>query len=213
MKNLNQLIIYAIIVLSITIVGGCEQDGMFNKNIIKNGDAEAGPSIAGEGKRQVPNYWTDVEGQMWISIYGEGAGGSEIAEADVRGEGENYFWGGKNTNSTIEQLVDLSSIEQEIDAGKVSYELSGLLGGYRSQNDRAKLVVDFLDANHDVIQSTQIGFVTAGDRDNDTRMVRRESTGIVPVNTGIIRFRLIALLEAGANNDGYADDLSMVLRK
>ena len=213
MKNLNQLIIYAIIVLSITIVGGCEQDGMFNKNIIKNGDAEAGPSIAGEGKRQVPNSWTDVEGQMWISIYGEGAGGSEIAEADVRGEGENYFWGGKNTNSTIEQLVDLSSIEQEIDAGKVSYELSGLLGGYRSQNDRAKLVVDFLDANRNVIQSTQIGFVAAGDRDNVTRMVRRESTGIVPVNTGIIRFRLIALLEAGANNDGYADDLSMVLRK
>lgn len=212
MKNLNQLIICAIIVLSMIIAGGCEQDGSFNKNIIKNGDAEAGPSIAHDGKRQIPNYWTDVEGQMWISKYGEGAG-RELAEADVRGEGENYFWGGKNTNSTIEQLADLSSIKQEIDAGKVSYELSGLLGGYRSQNDRAKLVADFLDANRDVIQSTQIGFVTPGDRDNVTRMVRRESTGPVPVNTRIIRFRLIAVLEEGANNDGYADDLSMVLRK
>lgn len=214
----------AMLIMSIAIVismVGCasvedvdthSNDSFFGPNLIKNGDAEAGPSIASDGKRQMLNYWADVEGQMWISRYGEGAG-RELAEADVRGEGENYFWGGKNTNSTVEQMTDVSPIQQEIDAGKVSYELSGLLGGYRSQNDRAKLVADFLDAGKDVLHSTQIGYVTNADRDNVTRMMRKESTGTVPRNTRTIRFRLIAVGEEGANNDGYADELSMVLRK
>jgi len=196
------------------IVGGCTQDALFNKNIIKNGDAEKGPAVPINGNvtRQLPEHWTDVEGKMWISKYGEGAG-RELAEADVRGKGENYFWGGKNSNSTIEQMADVSPIQQEIDAGKVSYELSGLLGGYRSQSDRAKLVADFLDAGNDVIQSTQIDFVTNEDRNNVTRMMRKVSSGTVPINTRTIRFRLITLIEEGANNDGYADELSMVLRK
>jgi len=194
--------------------GGCTQDALFNKNIIKNGDAEKGPAVPINGNvtRQLPEHWTDVEGKMWISKYGEGAG-RELAEADVRGKGENYFWGGKNSNSTIEQMADVSPIQQEIDAGKVSYELSGLLGGYRSQSDRAKLVADFLDAGNDVIQSTQIDFVTNEDRNNVTRMMRKVSSGTVPINTRTIRFRLITLIEEGANNDGYADELSMVLRK
>jgi len=196
------------------IVGGCTQDALFNKNIIKNGDAEEGPAVPINGNvtRQLPEHWTDVEGKMWISKYGEGAG-RELAEADVRGKGENYFWGGKNSNSTIEQMADVSPIQQEIDAGKVSYELSGLIGGYRSQSDRAKLVADFLDAGNDVIQSTQIDFVTNEDRNNVTRMMRKVSSGTVPINTRTIRFRLITLIEEGANNDGYADELSMVLRK
>jgi len=198
----------------IIVGGGCTQDALFNKNIIKNGDAEKGPAVPINGNvtRQLPEHWTDVEGKMWISKYGEGAG-RELAEADVRGKGENYFWGGKNSNSTIEQMADVSPIQQEIDAGKVSYELSGLLGGYRSQSDRAKLVADFLDAGNDVIQSTQIDFVTNEDRNNVTRMMRKVSSGTVPINTRTIRFRLITLIEEGANNDGYADELSMVLRK
>ena len=214
MKNLNQLIIYAFIISSMIIIEGCTQNALFNKNIIKNGDAEEGLAVPinGNKTRQLPEHWTDVEGQMWISKYGEGAG-SELAEADVRGEGENYFWGGKHTSSTIEQIADVSPIKQEIDAGKVSYELSGLLGGYRSQSDRAKLAVDFLDAGSDIIQSTQIGFVTNKDRNNVTRMIHKVSTGSVPVNTRTIRFRLIAVLREGANNDGYADELSMVLQK
>ena len=215
MKNLNHLILCTFIISSMIIVGGgCTQDALFNKNIIKNGDAEEGPAVPINGNvtRQLPEHWTDVEGKMWISKYGEGAG-RELAEADVRGKGENYFWGGKNSNSTIEQMADVSPIQQEIDAGKVSYELSGLLGGYRSQSDRAKLVADFLDAGNDVIQSTQIDFVTNEDRNNVTRMMRKVSSGTVPINTRTIRFRLITLIEEGANNDGYADELSMVLRK
>jgi len=214
MKNLNQLILCAFIISSMIIGGGCTQDALFNKNIIKNGDAEEGLAVPinGNETRQLPEHWTDVEGQMWISKYGEGAG-RELAEADVRREGENYFWGGKNSNSTIEQMADVSPIQQEVDAGKVSYELSGLLGGYRSQSDRAKLVADFLDAGNDVIQSTQIGFVTNMDRNNVTRMMRKVSTGTVPINTRTIRFRLITVIEEGANNDGYADELSMVLQK
>jgi len=214
MKNLNHLILCTFIISSMIIVGGCTQDALFNKNIIKNGDAEKGPAVPINGNvtRQLPEHWTDVEGKMWISKYGEGAG-RELAEADVRGKGENYFWGGKNSNSTIEQMADVSPIQQEIDAGKVSYELSGLLGGYRSQSDRAKLVADFLDAGNDVIQSTQIDFVTNEDRNNVTRMMRKVSSGTVPINTRTIRFRLITLIEEGANNDGYADELSMVLRK
>lgn len=213
-KNQFSLLTILLFVFSFVMVS-CEKDepdDFFNINIIKNGDAEEGPAVPIDGTRQLPKHWSDVEGKMWISKYGEGAG-SELAEADVRGKGDNYFWGGKNTNSTIEQIVDVSPIQQEIDAGNVSYELSGLLGGYRSQNDRAKLTADFLDTGSDIIQSTQINFVTNVDRDNVTRMVRKVSTGTVPISTRKIRFRLIAVLEEGANSDGYADELSMLLRK
>ncbi|MCF8339290.1 MAG: hypothetical protein K9I74_15035 [Bacteroidales bacterium] len=211
MKKLK-LIIGILIILPILNMSKCKQDDFFNQNLIKNGNAEQGPAVPinGSETRQLPNHWSDVEGEMWISKYGEGAGGGGIADSDYRGEG-NYFWGGKVSNSIIEQTIDVSSVLDKIDDGNVTYELSGLLGGWRHQNDRSKLLAEFLDSDSTVLDSAQIGPVTNKDRDNNTRMVRKESSGIVPEGTRSIRFRLTAIRVGGTNNDGYADELSMVL--
>jgi|SRR6056297_166064 len=220
MKKKEILIIVVAIVFS---MAGCtslekvdtqSQDSFFGFNLIKNGDGEEGPTVLFDEieKRQTPHQWTDVAGEVCISEYGKGAGG-ELAEAEIRGEGENYFWGGKVSNSSIEQIADVSEGSEWIDEGVVTFELSGVLGGYRKQNDRAFLLAEFLDKNGVVLDSAQIGPVTNGDRNNVTTMVLRESAGSVPEGTQSIRFQVNAIRVEGTANDGYADDLSMVLRK
>lgn len=220
MKKLRSILILstaAVIAMvgcaSVENVDTHRQDSFFGVNLIKNGDAEEGPAVLFDEieKRQPPHHWTDIEGEMCISKYGKGAGG-ELAEAESRGDGENYFWGGKVGNSTIEQIVDLSEASEWIDKGIVTFELSGLLGGYRRQNDRAFLLAEFLDKNGGVLASVQIEPVTNADRNNATTMVFRETTGNVPEGTQSIRFELNAIRAEGTANDGYADELSMVLR-
>jgi len=218
-KKAILIIVIAIVITmagcaSLEKVGTQSQDSFFGSNLIKNGNAEEGPTVLFDEieERQTPHYWNDVEGEVCISEYGKGAGG-ELAEAEIRGAGENYFWGGKVSYSEIEQIADVSEGSEWIDKGVVTFELSGFLGGYRRQNDRAVLLAEFLDKNGVVLASVQIGPVTNADRNNATTMVFRETTGNVPEGTQSIRFQLNAIREEGTANDGYADDLSMVLRK
>lgn len=219
-KKITILIISIAIVISIMGCASVEsvdtqsQGSFFGTNLIKNGDAEEGLTVLFDEieKRETPHRWIDVEGEMCISEYGKGAGG-ELAEAEIRGEGENYFWGGKVSNSSIEQIVDVSEGSVWIDEHVVTFELSGVFGGYRKQNDRAFLLAEFLDKNGVVLDSVQLGPVTNADRNNVTTMVFRETTGNVPEGTQSISFQLNAIRVEGTANDGYADDLSMVLRK
>ena len=216
MNFLNKLLMISTVFSLMLIINGCGRDSFFGQNLIKNGDAEAGPTVLFDkiGERQTPQHWTDVEGMMCISQYDkyeEEYG--PIAESEARGRGKNYFWGGKVAHSVIEQIADVSDVSKWIDKGVVKFELSGILGGYKAQNDRAFLLAEFLDKNDVVLGTAQIGPVTNSDRNNVTTMVFRKNTGNVPIGAQSIRFELNAIRTEGTDNDGYADKLSMVLRK
>jgi hypothetical protein len=54
--------------------------------------------------------------------------------------------------------------------------------------------------------------VLAADRSNTTEFVQRSASGTVPVGTRSIRIVVTATRLSGHTNDGYADNLSLVLQ-
>lgn len=125
---------------------------------------------------------------------------------------ENFFAGGpSNASSSAAQSIDVSADAAAIDAGEMAYDLSGYLGGWQSQEDNAVLKITFKGAGGEVLGTASIGPVTAADRGSVTGMVARNTSGRVPVGTRQIDVLLQMTRTEGDYNDGYADNLSLVL--
>ncbi|HWF26455.1 MAG TPA: amidase family protein [Solirubrobacteraceae bacterium] len=105
----------------------------------------------------------------------------------------------------------MSADASAIDGGTASYDLSGWLGGYGSQNDRVALVATFLNSSGASLGTTQIGPVTNTDRGNVTEFLQRTATGSIPVGTRQIKLDLDFTWTAGQTTDGYADNLSLTI--
>lgn len=180
-------------------------------NLIFNGDAEY--------ERGYPHYedvpdawaagWFDP-GYLTVVQWDapDGFPGSDDPGPDDRGE--NFFAGGGVITSTeLSQLIDLDELALEIDTG-LSFTLSGWLGGYADNDDRASLSVTFLAANGEELDDATIGPVWASERGNQTGLLYRETTGTVPQGARMAEVVLEATASWGYN-DGYADNLSLVL--
>ncbi len=92
------------------------------------------------------------------------------------------------------------------------YDLSGYFGGYSSQDDFAELHLAFSNGVTTTVPIT-IGQVTHTERGDLTSLLPRSAAGVVPPGT----IRLIVTLDMvrvspGVYNDGYADNLALVLR-
>ena len=98
-----------------------------------------------------------------------------------------------------------------INAGNATFTLSAFLGGYSSQDDNAVLSLSFLGAGGGVLGSAQIGPVLAGERNDATGLLLRSATGVVPIGAQSVNVNLQMTRLAGSYNDGYADNLSLVL--
>ena len=130
--------------------------------------------------------------------------------------GDNFFAGGSATTSTAAQTVDLHPIQAAVDAGSVQYTLSADLGGYLDQEDNATLTAIFQDES--LLQTgspVTIGPVTAADRGCPdacmTGFLHPSATGPVPAGTRYIKVVVNLTMVSGPYNDGYADNLSLVL--
>lgn len=127
--------------------------------------------------------------------------------------GKNYFYGGPSDghNTSAEQRIDLSAGGTAIDSGHVSFTLSGWLGGYSSQNDNAMLRATFLDASGKSVGVASIGPVTESMRHDVTELLEEHLTKNVPVGTRSVVMDLLMTWTGGSDNDGLADDLSLIL--
>ena len=185
---------------------------MYGVNLLTNSDAEAGAgSLDGTtGGTPVPG-WTTT-GPLIAVKYGIGNSFPAPTDPGPSDRGLNFFSGGpSNGLSSATQSIDLSSITEGVDTGQVHYELSGYLGGYAEQADSAQFSLTFLDGTGSVIGSTRIGPVTVTDRGSTTSLLFRSSTGAVPATTRTVLAVLTMTRAEGSFNDGYADDLSVVL--
>lgn len=185
--------------------------GLFDQNLIVNGDAESGPgSNSGSTVASVPGFGT--VGGFTVTTYGAGGGFPTLTDAGPADRGLNFFSGGpSNSNSLAEQRVDVSGASALIDQGSVGFDLSAYLGGFSSQRDNATLQISFLDAGVTMLDLAAIGPVSASDRGNLTGLLLRSTTGTVPVGTRFIDVMLTMTRLDGSYNDGYADNLSLVL--
>jgi hypothetical protein len=185
----------------------------FDRNLILNPGAELGPaSVSGNDLLPVPNWI--ISGNFTVVAYDS----SFAAPGPVFGG--NFFSGGpatrsdaSNPSSTATQIIDLSALATHIDTGAVAAELSGYFGGYGEQNDRASLRATYLDGSGNQLGNLSIGNVLAVDRTNHTALLFRGGTNAVPAGTRTVQLVLAMTNDSGFYyNDGYADNLSLVLR-
>ena len=193
-------------------------------NLISNPGAELGSSL-GDGYTQLAD-WTVVSGPPGSDGFtgvpwGQPGGfptlgdpGPEPASA----RGTYFFAGGANSAySSARQLVtgSTSAVQAAIDVGTLTFDLKGWLGGYTGsgdfQEDNAVLSIDFLSARSSILGTAEIGPVSDADRGSQTGLLFRQETGLVPPGTRTIHVKLTMTRLNGTYNDGYADNLSLIL--
>ena len=179
-------------------------------NLVVNPGAEAGAG-APDAAQQLPLPGWTVESTFTAVQYGA-PGFLTAADSTALGGGVNFFAGGPGgALGAATQVVDLAGAATEIDAGKVTATLSALLGGYATQTDYAALSATFLNAGGATRGAIRLVAVNPGDRNSVTALVARSSSAPVPAGTRQISVRIDAVREEGSYNDGYIDNVSLVL--
>jgi hypothetical protein len=176
-------------------------------NLIKNGGAEAGKGANADVKVKVPD-WTPTK-HFTAARYTWTGGDLSPTSPGAPHRGKNYFYGGpESTRSSGSQTVTVAG--SGVSTGKVTFKLSGWLGGYSDQSDRATLTASFERANGTVLSAASIGPVSVGARHDISKLLHRSTTGKVPAGTRKIALTLVMSRGSGSDNDGMADNLSLV---
>ena len=172
---------------------------VFGSNLVVNGDAETGSTTG-----------FTPSGDFSAILYNQG-GYPGVGDPGVSAGGQYLFTGGNVPSSSGMQVIDISAGAANVDAGTVTFSLSALLGGYSSQGDNATVSISFLSSGNFNLGGAAIGPVTPVDRNDQTGLLNRETSGIIPIGTRSISLMLQLTRTNGSANDGYADNLSLVL--
>lgn len=184
-----------------------------NTNLLSNPGAEAGIGSTDGGVVSVPGWTVDASFSHFTAVkYGSGGGFPATTDPGPTDRGSNLFAGGPNNFLSIaSQLVSLSGLQSSVDAGTIDVTLAGWFGGFQTQRDYAMLFARFLDASNNQITAFQIGGVSPGERNDQTGLLFRTGSQLVPTGTRSIRAELVMNRVDGSYNDAYADNVSLVL--
>lgn len=169
---------------------------VYGDNLVVNGDAEAG--LAG---------WTGHAGYDMFQSVNYGSNWVLPTQPGPSDRGARMF-SGLGQYAVGYQTLDFGTTTSQ----RISYSLSGWLGGWSNQGDNALFYVQFLDELGNEVGSSALGPVTPGDRDNQTGLFYRESEGFLPEGTRSLSFWLSMERLVSGDNDGYADNLSFILQ-
>ena len=184
---------------------------LLGRNLIRNGDAENGAGATSGAYVVAPN-WTPIGSGFTVVPYGSPNGFPALTDVVPANHGYNFFAGGSAGVSIGRQSVSVASLSTAIDAGQVTYDMAGDFGGYFNQDDQAALSLVFRDPVNPIGSIHELGHVTATDRGNQTGLLHRSLSGAVPPGTRAIELSLVMTRFGGSGyNDGYADNLSLVL--
>lgn len=183
------------------------------RNLIVNGDAEAAPGTDGTTIAPDVPGWTRT-GDFTAVAYDTASTGNFPTPTDPgpQDRGKNFFAGGPHADhSSAVQTIDVSDAGPAIDGGRVSYTFSAWLGGYRGQDDQVLLTAQFLGSDGSVLATSQLPVVLDRDRGGRTGLLLRTVSGTMTAGTRRVKIDMEMIRKAGTANDGYADDLSLVL--
>lgn len=179
-------------------------------NLILNAGADQAKGTSTDSVVKVP-HWKGTHG-FTAATYAWGvSGGGDLSPSSPgpKKRGPNYFYGGPDSSvSTGTQMITVAA--GGIKTGKVHYTLAGWLGGFSSQGDHAVLDVTFENGQGKAIATYGIGPVTEAQRKGVSELLFRHRTGVVPAGTRELKVVLIMTREAGSDDDGLADNLSLV---
>ena len=180
---------------------------MLGVNLVVNGNAEAGPGLPTIAP--VPG-WTTT-GHFTAVNYGYDDYPAVNAPGPTA-RGTRFFSGGTNDSlSSATQTIDVSSLASTVDAGRARYAFSAYIGGFAGQRDYATVSATFLNASNARLSAVMLGPVTNVGRNNMTGVWARGAAGQVPKGTRTIRVKAVSTRFEGASNDGYTDNISLVL--
>ncbi|MFE4373873.1 phosphoesterase [Streptomyces sp. NPDC056835] len=186
-------------------------------NLLVNGDAERGPGGSAEPVSAVQG-WVVREGAPALIGYDVGNGYPTPADPGPAPahRGSRFFSGGNSPRTELVQDVTLPAAGRvgraAVDAGRVRYAVSGWLGGYATQEDGARLSVEFRDGRGTPVALSVLGPVTAAERGGRTALVERTADAAVPPGARSARVLLVfTRAGSGVSNDGYADAISLTL--
>jgi uncharacterized protein (TIGR03437 family) len=186
-----------------------------NKNLIVNGDAEAGSAVQNATDPQVSSVpgWT-VTGGFSVGKYN---GGNFPSDGDYLPvvQGKQFFYGGPGSKlSTAVQTVDLSSGATTIDTGSVKFYFSGYLGfvsGSYDQIAKTNLKVEFQDAAGNSLLVTTAAGPSVADVNIPEGLLLRTATGFLPPNVRKARVTINLATGDSGYNGFAADNISLVL--
>ncbi|HMB96406.1 MAG TPA: SdrD B-like domain-containing protein, partial [Tepidisphaeraceae bacterium] len=185
-------------------------------NLVVNGDAEA-TAGSSDGSAVSIAPWTSKLGKVTAVQYGS-AGFPATNSIGPASRGLNFFAGGPpdpndaNANSaTSEQTIDISSLAADIDAGRIRYDLSAYVGGFGSEGDEMDVSIFFgASADSTTINGNIVG-PSATDRQNTTELIPKSVILPVPAGSRVAVISMQAARSVGTYDDGYADNISLVL--
>lgn len=120
-------------------------------------------------------------------------------------DGTVYFSANNAPDGTLRQTVDVSSFAAGIDASRQQFSFSGWVTSFAQANpDTARIVLRYLSGGNGVLATFDSGEIASTTGWQEVSDVR-----IAPVLTRAIQIDLIAHRNAGTNNDGYFDALSL----
>ena len=183
---------------------------MLGQNLLNNHDAEAGPGGSGQVV-PVPG-WSVTSGLFTVAAYGGNPALLSAAAPGPADRADNYFTGGEASTSVAEQRYNLFPLQGAVDAGSLSFELSGWLGSAPGEFDGARLSVTFLDAALDEIDTFSIDSATRGIAPGG--LTHEEMTDVIPFGAreAVLELTFSRFESAGSSyNDGAADELSFVI--
>ena len=191
---------------------------LFGHNLIVNGDAEAGPGAMDDSTFISPPGWRTpglprTKG-LTVASYTGSSLDLSLTTPGPRNRGKNYFYGGPSgsKDTSTEQRISLAGAASAIDAGTVTFTLSGWLGGLSSQRDNALLRAVFLNSAGMKVGDAVLGPVTPSMRKQETGLFLQQVTKQLPTGTRTVVVDLLMKWYDGSDNDGMADNLSLVLK-
>jgi hypothetical protein len=184
-------------------------------NLVVNGDFEAS---GGETKVDAnPSAIPGWNPSYLMAVRPYGTRGFPTAAQGPADGGNNFLSGIKQppfTNGVIyddAQLIDVSSLAADIDAGRLNWNFAAELGGFGAERDAMIAEIGCFNADKEPLLFQRVDGPSAAQRGYKTGFQPRQMTDVVPTGTRYFQILLTASLVDGQVADGYADNVSLKL--
>jgi phosphoesterase family protein len=121
-----------------------------------------------------------------------------------------FFAPGDQGDGNMTQTINVSAAASAINAGGVTYNLSGWLGGWGSYPGYTQVTATFYNGSGDAAgTAASLPTVSAANRDNSNAFLARSASGTVPAGTTAI---VVGVAFADSSDEaGYAANLALTL--
>ncbi|MCX6624163.1 MAG: hypothetical protein NTY38_24500 [Acidobacteria bacterium] len=190
----------------------CFSQSVLDRNLVVNGDAEAGAAISDQEAPPVKDVpgWT-LEGNLTVAPYGKNNLLS-LTDYGPGDRGRNYFIGGASgAKALATQSIDLAGSAAEIDAGRVRFYLGGYLGGGvwdESGTIRAK----FFDGKGALVLTAMLKGPTGTEMNRPGALLARGTSGFLLPNTRKVEIAVDLSSTSSAYNLSGSDNISLELK-